>query len=285
MTCRICNSNDLDEPISLREMMFGTREQFEYFRCRSCDTLQIAEIPLSMAEHYPAEYYSFGGTPGWKERVKLRLKPPPRDDWAVGIPATASVLDIGCGSGQTMIAMHRWGFRKLRGFDPFLASPISYSNGIEIDNSSPNGSFDVVMMHHALEHVADPRQSLQDARELLNPGGKIVIRIPVRQGKPWRDFGLNWAHLDPPRHFHLWTVAGFESFARDCGLTVESMGFDANVFSLAGSALNAQDIPLQNGARSNLNLTAEEITTLNAEIAHLNQIGDSDAAWFVLSPS
>ena len=58
--CRICD-NSLDNGIfPVREMMFGTRESFIYFRCSSCGCIQIAEVLQDMSEFYPREnYYSF----------------------------------------------------------------------------------------------------------------------------------------------------------------------------------------------------------------------------------
>jgi len=45
MACRICGADEVSERITAREMMFGTREAFEYFPCGSCGTLQVADIP------------------------------------------------------------------------------------------------------------------------------------------------------------------------------------------------------------------------------------------------
>ncbi|MGH3350271.1 MAG: class I SAM-dependent methyltransferase [Nocardioides sp.] len=40
------------------------------------------------------------------------------------------------------------------------------------------GSFDVVIFADVLEHLVDPRAALEQARELLAPGGRVVISIP-----------------------------------------------------------------------------------------------------------
>ncbi|MBI2776448.1 MAG: hypothetical protein HYX57_04155 [Chloroflexi bacterium] len=48
--CRICLE---PEPlvIELREMLFGTREPFEYLHCRSCGAIQIRAIPDDLGRH------------------------------------------------------------------------------------------------------------------------------------------------------------------------------------------------------------------------------------------
>lgn len=37
-------------------MMFGSREEFEYFQCNTCGCLQIANSPKNLNEYYPSDY-------------------------------------------------------------------------------------------------------------------------------------------------------------------------------------------------------------------------------------
>lgn len=277
-TCKLCGSTNADAPIMLREMMFGTREEFEYFRCQDCDTLQISEIPDDLSQYYPSDYYSFSPSrPGLKDRLKRMIKGPTLPLWAKGIDLKSSVLDIGCGSGALLHEMKQWGFRDLSGYDPFCTP--TNTGGIRISNVRPDGeTFDVVMMHHALEHVPDPDASLRDARNWLKPGGRLIIRIPVRQGWAWREYGKDWVHLDPPRHLYHWTVDGFTRFAESRGFTVTGQGFDGNLHSLHWSPLYAQDI-----AQNTPGMLIPNGLWQRAE--ELNAAGDGDASWFVLSCS
>ncbi|OAI04692.1 hypothetical protein A1353_13165 [Methylomonas methanica] len=54
--CRICNTEDNHPKFVGREMMFGTRDEFEYFQCISCGCLQITDIPKNLDKYYPSEY-------------------------------------------------------------------------------------------------------------------------------------------------------------------------------------------------------------------------------------
>lgn len=275
-TCKLCHSTNADEPIMLREMMFGTREEFEYFRCQDCDTLQISEIPDDLSQYYPIDYYSFSPCrPSLKSRVKRILKGPNIPAWAKSLHRSQHILDVGCGNGAMLHAMKSWGYLNLSGYDPF-AQP-SDTNGIVISNVKPDGQeFDVVMMHHSLEHVTDPRATLREAREWLRLGGELIVRIPVRQGWAWREYGLNWVHLDPPRHLYHWTVDGFIKFAEAQGLSLIDHGFDGTHVSLAYSPLYAADIPMN---------SPEAIIPdgLWQRADELNAAGDGDTAWFVLA--
>lgn len=273
-TCKLCGSTNTDAPIMLREMMFGTREEFEYFRCQDCDTLQISDIPDDLSQYYPDGYYSFNPKPPKiKDRIKLFLKGETRPDWAKGISKKLSVLDIGCGGGGRLYEMKRWGFNRLYGYDPFCTP--SNVNGVVITNEKPAiKGFDLVMMHHAIEHVPDPTDYLALADEYLAPDGRLVIRIPVRQGWAWREYGTNWAHLDPPRHLYHWTVEGFTRFAAANGYEIVKQGFDGTSFSLGFSPLFAADIPMNSP-------DAVFADGLWLKAAELNKSGDADAAWFI----
>src|SRR5882757_7251102 len=57
--CKICGNSALNIPFTAREMMFGLRDEFEYFECSSCGCVQISEIPTNMEPYYPTKYYSF----------------------------------------------------------------------------------------------------------------------------------------------------------------------------------------------------------------------------------
>ena len=56
--CRVCGAEGRFPHHVVPEMMFGTRELFDYFECEACGCLQIASIPSDLSRHYPASYYS-----------------------------------------------------------------------------------------------------------------------------------------------------------------------------------------------------------------------------------
>ena len=57
--CRICGEEAEHKVYRVKEMFFGTRQEFDYFECGNCQCIQILEIPKNLGDFYGNEYYSF----------------------------------------------------------------------------------------------------------------------------------------------------------------------------------------------------------------------------------
>lgn len=55
----------------------------------------------------------------------------------------------------------------------------------------PEDSFDLVLSHEVLEHVADDRQAVEQVLRTLKPGGRLVLFVPNR-GYPFETHGIYW---------------------------------------------------------------------------------------------
>ena len=67
--CRICDG-EISKSYTVREMLLGTRDTFEYLECGSCGCLQIAEIPDNLLKYYP----DFHRTANVAERLILAYR-------------------------------------------------------------------------------------------------------------------------------------------------------------------------------------------------------------------
>ncbi len=54
--CRICSNKDEKQIFVAKEKHFGLNDEFIYFECPNCETLQIEEIPADMSKYYPDGY-------------------------------------------------------------------------------------------------------------------------------------------------------------------------------------------------------------------------------------
>jgi SAM-dependent methyltransferase len=316
--CRVCNARDAAHVFAAQEMMFGSRESFDYSLCPQCGCLQIVNIPLDLPRHYPGDYYSqqprVEPTPptGLKglltrwycqsavlnpsstlRRLIRQMLPMPTDFAEVGDYLIGSrfqnqgqrILDVGCGSSPyRLAAMRRCGFGAVEGIDPFNATDIDY-DGIAVYRKTIDeveGAFGLVMFHHSLEHVPDPVATLREAARLLPEGGACIVRVPVMGTYFWRRFGVNWAELDAPRHLHLFSLRSMEVLAERAGFRVRSSQFDSGVWEIAASIRYEKGIPLRSTSKPVDGFTANELRTFAQQVDALNKSNDAGRACFYL---
>lgn len=274
--CRICGSSSIGDPIAAREMMFGTREAFTYWPCRDCGTLQIGEFPHDMTRYYPTRsYYSFGntrrvsplrravlrfiaarvigrgipasGSKGLATQLKGLGQP-----WIASVPGLrldTAILDVGSGEGAELESLAMLGFTRLTGCDPYMPEARAGMTkwGVKLlrcQLAEVEGRFDLITMHHSLEHFTDPGGMLELARGKLAEGGRIMVSVPVMQAWCWERFGANWAQFDAPRHFYLFTHRALVGLAERGGLRCTAHGYNSLGWVLAWSEMYARDIPM-----------------------------------------
>jgi SAM-dependent methyltransferase len=265
-------------------------------------------VPENLWKYYPQNYYSFQSN-NWiysilkKRRAYYNSGCFSLIGWAVstilgnhqGIEAvkrakiskTASILDVGCGSGDLLLLLHSLGYRNLTGIDPFVANDICHQNGVNIlkkDIFNISHKYDVVMSHHSFEHMANPIQVLEHISRLLNPDGTVIVRLPIAGTFAWKTYGTNWVQLDPPRHIFLPTVTSMKILADKVGLKLGEVIYESNEFQFWGSEQYRNDIPLlDQRSQSTLikkALKYRQTRRYRAAAAKLNADGQGDSACF-----
>ena len=258
--------------------MYGTRRQFPYFQCLACETLQISEIPESLSDYYPKQYYSFAPTAekglvrklvnwasGMREasyvldspvvrRVFTKLLPPVEHTLLTlaslkfaGARRESRLLDVGCGGATLLHRLSCAGFHRLAGADPFIEKEIRYKTGLRVLKQPIDevpGEFDLITFHHSLEHLVDPVLALKAARDRLVKGGKILVRVPTISSEAWDIYGIDWVQLDAPRHLYLFSRLGLRQMAATAGLDVLGGYDDSTAVQFLGSEQYRRDIPL-----------------------------------------
>ncbi len=97
-----------------------------------------------------------------------------------------SVLEVGCGFGKTLhkfvqLGAHTFGLEAT----PHRARAAAQL-GVRVKNvpleelseGTFERKFDLILIHHVLEHLFDPNVFFAKAKALLNPGGMIYIAVP-----------------------------------------------------------------------------------------------------------
>ncbi len=77
-------------------------------------------------------------------------------------------------------------------------------HGVDLPRAPlPSGHFAAVTLWDVLEHLADPRGALCRVRDLLRPGGVLVVATPNRSGITLRALGSRTLVVTPPEHMFL----------------------------------------------------------------------------------
>lgn len=301
--CRICHSQSEHAVFHAREMMFGSKEPFAYFECHNCGCVQIVDIPTDLGRHYPANYYSFDQTSApiapTPERIAtmqafLETGKGDREfrkwQWLpkLGITLDSNILDAGCGSGALLLALHSYGFRNVHGVDPYIEKTLTHANGVNVEKAelaSLSGPYDVIMLHHAFEHLPDQHALLAELKRLLAPKGTLLLRIPIASSYAWETFCTDWVQLDPPRHLYLHTVKSLTALAQQHEMKVEEIMYDSTAFQFTGSHLYQRGIALVDEKKHRPPLYRLRRLYYSLLARRLNKQGRGDQACFLLKYS
>ena len=135
------------------------------------------------------------------------------------VPAGGKIADVGAGAGGLLIPLRDAGYSVVGCDlgDDFLER--GRDAGLDLRHGSyetlaNDGPFDLIVVSHVLEHVAEPVPFLSGLRELAADNGKLYVALPGLRALA-RDYG------DPLRYFqnaHLWNF-DLDSLSRTLGET------------------------------------------------------------------
>jgi SAM-dependent methyltransferase len=238
--CPVCDSNNSEQPIEPE-----SRDGWSLKRCNNCSHVYL-ENPVSYEalqeefrwadmtvreqerRHMRSPIVSAANSI-WKSfcrRVVLRNK---CLRWAELYVAAGPVLDIGCGPGGLLASLPEqhtpYGIEIDAGVAELARAKVAPRHGQILVADGPSGLsqmpdafFSGILMKSYLEHETSPLKVLLEARRVLKPDGRLIIKVPNYATLNRRLRGSNWpgyhfpdhvSYFDPTTLARLVSRAGF----------------------------------------------------------------------------
>ena len=162
---------------------------------------------------------------------------------SIGLRPRQSVLEVGCGTGRItgwLVETVQPGRVEAADFSPAMLRQ-AQARGVNADfrlfdicgETSIEGQFDVVLCFHAFPHFRDHRRALCNIRNLLAPGGQLVI-LHLAGSAELNEFHAQVSH--PVCHDHLPPKDLWPEMLEGCGLKLLSLTDQPGLFLLKAAS-------------------------------------------------
>lgn len=199
-SCPICSAGEI-APLPKAPLRQGVSEsEHDLFRCLLCDLLFLHPLPSAEEtdEIYGEEYFG-------EENVRFRgpleslslLFRRHRLSIRKYFRSPGRVLDIGCGRGEFLRSLKDAGW-SAHGVEVNATAArraarslgeASVVIGDVRDAEFPDEHFDLVSLYHVIEHLREPRETIDEIHRILKPGGILFFATPNRDSWAHRWFG------------------------------------------------------------------------------------------------
>ncbi len=200
-------------------------------RCADCG---MVGLPLQCA---PPPTYDDAADPHYLAQATQRIANAHR--LLNLIPAGGRLLDIGCACGFLLVAARERGFT-VQGVEmsAWASTHARTAYGLDVETGSLEtvhlapASYDAVVMADVVEHLTDPRRTLQGIHRVLRPGGHLLLLTPDVGSAVARWFGPRWWGLLDDHYFYF-SRATLRRFLDGEGFAVERITALGRVFPLS----------------------------------------------------
>lgn len=230
--CPICFSMDV-----------RTRDQIDgnvIRECRRCKCRYLSHIPspeeierTRLLRLDGARLRELDGRAADEAKVKTLQRRAKR--LARLLPPGSKLLEVGARSGE---------------LGELLSSRFEYT-GIEVDDSSAraarerglevyrasltdyvslSGAYDGVVMYDVIEHLPNPHDAVSRIRELVRPGGYLVLTTPDTESLTALACGRRWSAHKVPEHIVLYSRSALVEMLENAGFEIVSASGDYRYF-------------------------------------------------------
>jgi SAM-dependent methyltransferase len=229
--CPFCGSDDLHERISSRDVMQHKPGIFRLDECRACGHIfQNPRLTVEGLDYYYRDFYDGVG----EQQTEVVFSNSAqsyagRAEMLQGVAEPRRWLDVGAGHGHfCLIAQSTWPKTTFDGLDMSDVMDEAERRGwisrgyigmLPDLADELAGQYDVVSMHHYLEHTRDPAAEVDAAATVLEPGGLLLIELPDPSSWMSRVVGRWWGPWFQPQHQNFFSVDNLRKLLGDHGFT------------------------------------------------------------------
>lgn len=244
--CFICGSSGRlayeakIDPAMMSEFTYASRKipelmHYEYFECESCELLFATDMPQRAELLVEYEGAAFDATTESRFAAQAYLRAL-RPILGVGVE---SVLDVGCGDGEFLLACRELGVTRLQGIEPSTAASSFAREGIGscivgggYEEQSVDEPFDLVTLFQTIEHIDDPLGFFAKAKILVRPQGYVAVACHDYQAPVNRIMGEKSPIFDI-EHLQVFSTKSITRAMEKAGLEVVSVKPYSNTYPLA----------------------------------------------------
>jgi 2-polyprenyl-3-methyl-5-hydroxy-6-metoxy-1,4-benzoquinol methylase len=158
------------------------------------------------------------------------------------ITTLGKILDVGCGMGDNAHILKSLGYdvdgitisdSELSEAIPFLQKGYLFDLEQGLPAEVKNARYDYIICSHVLEHICYPAQLLNDIRDCLSKGGKLIVTLPnlFHYASRWKlvmgEFNYEPVGIWDDTHFRWYTF-------KTGKLLLEKHGFSVKVNDVTG---------------------------------------------------
>lgn len=191
-------------------------------------------IPKESSDAYEENYWHEIVDPDGKRRNRLEE----RDRFLSDVKSEIAfinglkpgrLLDIGCGLGWLLSAVNKeWekhGIEVSRFAAEYAQQYGEIAIGTLLESAYEEDSFDVVIMHHVVEHMDDPVSNLNRIKGILKQNGILIIGTPDFDSGCARRYGNNYRLLYDETHISLFSHDSMHRFLRDHDFSISQVDY------------------------------------------------------------
>jgi len=232
--CNLCGSDNYIIHLIRKDFNLYVDGEFRLVKCNVCGLVYQNPRP-SIAEFsniYPEEYDQYTDNSLLSQSKITRL------DRQYGLnkqakailqyKSTGKLLDIGCATGEFLHTI-----ANLPNWEVYGVEPSSYAGNIastryDIDvktgclekDDFPKAYFDVVTMWNVIEHLPDPKTSLEYIHDFLKEDGVLIFNTPLLESVDARIYKASWIGYELPRHFFVFSDLTIRFLLQEVGFEI-----------------------------------------------------------------